>query len=319
VIRWWCALWDGEEHPRSLAIVRILVALVMLGDLLWTAHLGLVPALWSPVEAGGIPDAMARTPPPELYLWFPKTTATAWAAWGTAVGALVMLAAGLFSRAAGLLFLLVYAQLAWVLPGADRGIDMMVRNVVLILVLSGSHRAWSLDAKLFGARERIPAWPRRLLILQLVVMYFTAGIQKTALAWWPPGGYSALYVILQDPSIAAWKFGWLSSWWAYPATQVASLTTMVFEWSAGLLPYAYWCRATRTSPGRLRAFLNHLPFRTAWVAGGVLLHVGIAGTMALGIFPWAMLAMYPAFFHPDEVARLLAKRREQRPAALEVA
>ena len=40
------------------------------------------------------------------------------------------------------------------------------------------------------------------------------------------------------------------------------------------------------------------------VAVGAILHVGIAVTMQLGIFPWAMLALYPAFFHPDELQGL---------------
>ena len=37
------------------------------------------------------------------------------------------------------------------------------------------------------------------------------------------------------------------------------------------------------------------------MAVGVSLHVGIAVTMALGIFPFAMLAMYPAFLYPDQL------------------
>jgi hypothetical protein len=32
-----------------------------------------------------------------------------------------------------------------------------------------------------------------------------------------------------------------------------------------------------------------------WVGFGVAFHLGIAATLDLGIFPWATLALYPAF------------------------
>ena len=43
--------------------------------------------------------------------------------------------------------------------------------------------------------------------------------------------------------------------------------------------------------------------------GNPFLHIGIAATMQLGIFPWAMLALYPSFFHPEEYARTPLLRR----------
>ena len=76
---------------------------------------------------------------------------------------------------------------------------------------------------------------------------------------------------------------------------------MAFELLAGPMLLTWWFRATRTRPGRLRALFNRLDLRRWWMLVGVGLHVGIAATMALGIFPYAMLALYPAFFHPDEL------------------
>lgn len=301
----WVRLWDHREDPVVLALVRVLVASVLLYDFLWMRHLGLVDALFAPQQAGGLPDVLAREPVPELYRWFPATAQTAWAAWWVVVGSLVCFGLGLGTPVAGVAFVAVSAQLAQVLPLGDRGIDTLLRNVVLILSLSACGRRFGVDAWLFGARRQAPAWPRHLLVLQLAVMYFCAGVQKTALSWGPLGGFSALFLILQDPAVAAWRFGWLSDW--YPATQLATAATIGFEWSACLVPLVYGFRATRTRGGRVRAWFNtHRPLRY-WVAIGVALHLGIAGTMSLGIFPWAMLALYPCFVHPDELARALRR------------
>ncbi len=315
----WAGLWARRESPRVLAIVRIAVALVLLYDFVYVWALDLVPTLWGTPEAGGFGDVMSRKPVPELYRWFPPTEATAWATWAGMVAALACLAAGFLTPLAALVALAISSQLAQVLPMGDRGIDLMMRNVLLLLALSGCGRAWSVDAlvftrglgaRLFGARDTVQAWPRHLLVLQVLVMYFTAGIQKTSVTWWPLGGYGALYLILQDPSIAAFRFGWLER--IYPLTQLAGVGTMVFELGAGPILLTWWFRDSRTRGGRLRALYNRLDLRKLWMVIGVFLHLGIAATMSLGIFPYAMLALYPAFFHPDELPRRLRAARVER-------
>lgn len=314
--RWWAgwvALSSHREPPFVLAAVRVLISLAFLTDFLKIGRLGLVEALFSPQAAGGFPDVLSRDPVPELYRWFPQTPDTAHAAWLATVVAITCFGAGFLTPLAGVAWVLLSAQLAQVLPLGDRGIDMLCRDAVCILTVSACGRAWSVDAWIARALGRPftplqPAWPRHLLILQLAVMYFCAGIQKTALAWGPLGGFSALYLVLQDPAIARISFAWLAR--IYPLTQLASVATIVFEWTAGLLPLLYWFRFTRTRPGRLRAFFNTKRPLRAWLTIGVLLHLGIASTMQLGVFPWAMLSLYPAFFHPDEWAAL--RRRSAR-------
>ena len=44
--------------------------------------------------------------------------------------------------------------------------------------------------------------------------------------------------------------------------------------------------------------------RWAWLLIGASFHLGIAVTMRLGIFPFGMLAVWPVFLHPDELARV---------------
>jgi hypothetical protein len=323
---WWVGLWARREAPHVLAIVRIAVALVILWDFATVWHLDLVTTLWGMPEVGGLGDVLSRKPVPEIYQWLPPTAATAWGAWLLMVAALVCLAAGLFTPLAALVALLVSSQLAQVLPLGDRGIDLMLRNVLMLLAFSGAGRVWSLDAllfrkglprRLFGASDTVLAWPRYLLVLQVLVMYFAAGIQKTSVTWWPMGSYGAIFLILQDPSIASFRFGWLER--VFPLTQLASASTMVFELGAGAVASTWWFRDTRTRPGNMRALFNRLELHKWWLVIGISLHVGIAMTMSLGIFPFAMLALYPAFFHPDELPRRWGARAVGAVGAAEAA
>lgn len=307
--RAWRDLWSGTEPPHVIAAIRIGLGLVLLADLYQVWSMKLIVALWGPGDAGGMGNPDHQGTVVELYRWFPADVHTARHAFTVLVVATFCITIGWLAQPACLVALLVYAQLAQVLPEADRGIDLMIRNILLILAFVPSGRFWGVDARIFGRAERLSAWPRRLIILQLAAMYFLAGIQKTAVAWWPWGGYSALFVVLQDPAVARFPFSWLRPF--YPLTQLASAATMGFECLAFLVPLAYVYRASRTRPGWLRAQFNRMDVVRWWLPFGVVLHLGIAATLQIGIFPWAMLCLYPAFFHPDEIARAIRRVRAE--------
>jgi hypothetical protein len=59
----------------------------------------------------------------------------------------------------------------------------------------------------------------------------------------------------------------------------------------------------------LRAIMNRYPVRSIYVAFGVAFHVLLALTLRLGIFPYSMLAFFPAFFRPDEIEAFFTKIR----------
>jgi hypothetical protein len=226
------------------------------------------------------------------------------------VASALALTLGLFSRTSALLLMLLSAQWALVVPDADRAIDTMMRNVLFVLVFSGCGRKWSVDAWLSagswsGDGAIVSAAPRYLLVLQVVVMYFTAGVQKYGQHWWPWGGWTALYVILQDWSYAARPFGWLRSQPFYLSTQLATAVTMLWQWSYPVVLLHYF--PPPGPPGRLRQRFAAYRLHWAWIAVGAVFHVLIGATMELGIFPTGMLAIYPAFLHPDELRELYVR------------
>lgn len=305
MIRWWIGLWDRRESATSLALVRLLLSVVVLYDLMLVGWYDVPVLLWAPVEVGGAHDLLARPSVPWVYRVFPPTETTAVALYYTCVLSLMSFGAGFLTRFSGVVFVLSYAQTAIINDQADRGIDRMIRIAIWLLILSQSSRAFSIDAWLKTGKWRgdgslIPSWPRYLLILQIVVMYWCAGVEKFAVTWFPWGGYSALYIILQDPIFARMDFSFLASPWIFPLTQIGTAVSHAWEWTFPVILLAYYYRDTPTRSGRMRRFFLRWDIRLWYVVLGILFHLLLAATLRLGIFPAAMLAFYPAFFHPTE-------------------
>ena len=204
-----------------------------------------------------------------------------------------------------------------VLPAADRGIDMLLRNGLFLLVFARSAATWSMTCRLRHGRwsapedHRVLAWPRYLLALQLIVVYFAAGISKVASSWTPFGGLSALYVSMSDPHFQRLPDAWLRS--GFRLTQVGTLVSVTWEWLAPIVLLAWWYRETPDRPGRLRAWMNRRPVVMGYLLIGAVFHLGTHLFLRLGIFPFAMMAFYPACVPPGQWGRWLA-RVWRRPA-----
>ncbi len=301
--RAWVELQDQQELPVTLAMVRIGVALIVLVDLAAMARHGLVVPLLGTSEVGGFASLTSRGTVPWPYLLLPATENTAWILWAAMGLAAAALFIGLYSRIASLSLLVLLATTATFVHDADRGIDLLLRNVLLLLTCSSAGRAWSVDAwrrtgDLRGDGSLMPAWPRYLLILQLVVVYFAAGIAKAGIAWTPMGGYRALWWILNDPAISSISTTNLAA--VAPLLALSTAISVTWEYTAPLVLYVFWLRYTGDRGGRLRHLAVHHRPEWVWLAIGVVFHLGIALTLRLGIFPWAMLALYPTFVNPHE-------------------
>jgi hypothetical protein len=314
----WVAFWDEKEPPTTLVAVRVLLALVMLYDLILVGIHGVPAWLWAPVTDGGV---VHLSDPPLLYRLFPQTSSTAIGLWVVLMICIVCFGVGFFTRTAALLFVVAYAQAAMINDYGDRGIDRAVRIVMLILAFSGAGKAWSVDAwwktKSFrGDGVLVGSWARRLVLCQLVLLYCAAGFSKGGTRWYPWGGYTALYVILQDPIFAVTDFSFLAHPILYFSTRAATAVTHLWEIGAPVVLVAAYYRRTADRPGRVRALINRLPVRHVYVAIGAIFHLMLAVTLRLGIFPFAMLAFFPAFYRPDELSRVLSWLSMRRRALL---
>ncbi len=308
MIRRWVSFLDEREHPRVLAMLRMTVAWVLLGDFIEIWWLDLVQPLFAAQEHGGLSLALTSKSPPLLYRWFGGGTQVARVIHAGLVLSSLSLFMGMFTRTSALTLLMLSAQHEQILPWADRGIDVLVRNVLLILVFSGAGRWMSVDAlrttgRWTGDGQAVPAWPRYVVILQLVVMYFTAGVQKYAMHWWPWGEWSALYVILHDWAYAQNDFSWLAEQvWAYRLSQLSTAVTMAYQLTYPMVLVLLWLKRHPECGGRLGQWAVRVHLEWLWIGLGAVFHLGIAVTMHLGIFPWAMLATYVVFWSPGEWA-----------------
>ena len=295
--RAWVALMDRREPATALAIVRISIALVLLVDYLWIARTGMIDALWSPFPVGyatgftGWTDAFSP-----FGLWI------------ISVAAIVLILFGAATRVACVVFVLVTAQTSALAPDSESGVDVLFRIVLLILALSRCNARWSIDAWIARRIGRpmpalVPAWPRYLILFQLLWVYFSGGQNKSSHAWDPIGGFTALGNALMDPHNGRLAPDFVSA--IYPLTRVATALTITFELTAVFYLLWLYFAATPDRPGRLRRFANRARLRWIWFALYVLFEVGIAIGLRLGSFPYGMLALWPVLLLPDELERLV--------------
>jgi hypothetical protein len=299
----WESFWDEREDPTPLAWVRILLGLVLLYDFLHLWRLGLVIPLFGVAAVGGFSDALMRDHTPWIYLILPGTEWAARLHHAILVLSAAALTAGFYTRTSAAILVLAWAQFAAVEPYSDRGIDTLARLALCILAVSGAGATLSLDAlvrtgSFRGDGTPILSAPRRLVILQLVVMYFGAGMQKVGVTWWPMGHFGALYFALQDPAVAAFDFSYLRRQPFFFFTQVGTATTMLYQLSYPIVLLLLWWRRHPERGGRIADFARRYHLEWIWIVTGGIFHLSLAMTMNLGIFPWAMLALYPAWIRP---------------------
>ncbi|MBX2802990.1 MAG: HTTM domain-containing protein [Myxococcales bacterium] len=317
--RWWHAwvdFWDEHEHPRSIALVRIALGLCVLYDFLEIWRLGLVVPLFGVTEVGGLSDALLREGTPLYYALVPATVGSAQILHACIVVAAISFTLGFFTRTSALVLVVAWSQFASILPYSDRGIDSLCRLVLTVFAFARaggwlSVDAWIRTGTVWGDGQLVAAWPRRLLIGQLVLMYFSAGILKTGITWWPMGDFAALYYALQDPAVAAYDFSFARHQPYYFVTQLGTATTMLYQLTYPLVFLLMWWRRHPERAGRWGQWANRYRLEFLWIGTGATFHVVLAGVMNLGIFPWAMLALYPSWLHPDEWVQLHARLRRR--------
>jgi hypothetical protein len=298
----WVRFLDQREAGTTLALWRIACGLCVVGAVGAVVLAGTLPTFWLDTPDGGYTTPAT----PWLFRWLggvSRTTVHSVVA-ATIIGGLLT-TVGLGGRLPIFVSLQGFLALVSLNGNATGSHDFVISNGLWLLVLSRSTATLSLDCRLrtghWTSDKPVPAWPRYLAIFQLVLMYWTTGLQKLSATWTPVGGFSALYYILQQPNWQRWDMTWVA--WVYPLTQVATAISWLWEITAPLLLLAFWYRATADRPGWLRRLFNRVNFRRLFVVIGVMIHLGILLFLEVGPFSWITLSFYLCLYHPDEWKR----------------
>lgn len=309
----WVELVSRREDATSLAMARIVCGATVAVHLLLLRPTGAVEQSWVHVQYGGA----FHTEAPLLMSLLPGGDTPANVTWVMAAGVVAgaFMALGLFTRVATIATWLCWRSLTGTNGMSGGSSDDLLINALFILIWAGSGRALSVDQWLRrrvdpAASSEVPAWPRYVLIFQLVTLYWTTGIQKISNSWWPPpiGSADAIWYILQQVTWNRAPFD--PHAWApfYRLTQVLTAGTWLFEVGGLALLLAYWYRETPERPGRLRRFFNaplgkrfpNVDFRLLYLAFGFSMHFCIWVLMEVGPFFLAVLVFYAACITPQE-------------------
>lgn len=302
----WTALLTTREPATSLALTRMALGTALVAHLAHMLATGIDALAWTDRAFGGFRVLNAA----------PFAHATPGLAQGVALATLmsgVLFAMGACTRVTTITTWLGFRWLGDLNGHAGGSYDEVFLDVLFVLVWSGCGESLSVDAwraRRAGRPEAlVPAWPRWVIVGQLVTIYLSTGLQKVSAGWLPIGSRDALWYILHQPDWQRTAF--TVPTWAFPLTQAATAFTWFWEVGAPILLLAFWWRRTRTRGGWLRAQANRLDLRAGWMMVGVLLHLGIECVLEVGGFSWAMLSLYFCAWHPDEWARAARSLRER--------
>ena len=251
---------------------------------------GDVGVLWADPAHGGL----APTSPDWLFKLIGGADPTRiHAVLGVTLACGVCLVLGLGNRLPAILALIGYPAIVGLQNDAGGSYDPLMSNALWLLVLADSTATLSLDARLRKGRfltdALVPAWPRWLVLYQLVLVYFCTGLQKVSDTWVPGGSLSAVYFIMQQPTWQRGDMHWLAH--VFPLTQAATLMVWLFEVGSPLLLLAI---LLERGHGRIARFLQFIPYRRAWAAFGMTLHLGIWLSLEVGCFPLLAMSFYAA-------------------------
>lgn len=290
-----------REAGTPFALFRIALGATAFVTLLSCAWYGVVDALWIDRADGGVRSLGDASwlvhalggPHPRVV----------WPLWTAGMCATGLLTLGLGGRWTALAALVTYSNLTGIFASAGGSYDELIENGLWLLFLGEGTATLSLDARLsegrFVSDRPVLAFGRYLAVFQLVLMYWTTGLQKVSAFWVPGGDWSALYYILQQPTWQRADLRWVA--WVYPFTQLGTAVSWFWEVLSPLWLLAFWFRATRTRPGAVRAWFNTVDVRWWFAAIGIIFHVALLFLLDVGPFSPASLAYYLCLFSPDEI------------------
>jgi len=299
-----------EEDPTALGLVRILLVSVLTASLL--AHVGAVSDYFSSdavLFGSWAREAFGNRF--SVFFWVQDPWAVR-AIFAIGVVAHVLWLVGRFTRIAAVVAWVVWASMFGRNPLLYSLADQLQMVLCTLLMLMPSGNGLSLDARARGPRP-VPVWCRRVLQLQLAVVYTATGILKDGKTWHDEG--TALYFALSNPYNRHFELGPMLA--ALQPWVLRPMTWLVLLWEIGFAPFVglHWLRSLL---GRPRRFPD---LRWLFLGFGAAMHAGIQALLYVAWFSPLCVFTYAAFLRPDEVKRIGAwclRRIGRTPRAAEL-
>ena len=285
LFRAWDRFWFDRISPLPLAACRLATGLLGLA-----CGLSLLPELplWLG-DAGLVSRETAAAMYPRwqihLMLWLPPGDSWVYLFWAAFMLASLALALGLFSRLSALLVFLTLLSMQHRNPVPFDGAERLLGMLCLYLTGSGAGADWSLDRWLRNHRsgnplDRVPAWPLRLIQVNLALLYLSSFLSKLPGSFWLDG--TAVYYSSRIELLQRFQLPYL---FEHPVTvRLLTWGTLAIE---GAFPVLVWLPRTRR----------------AMLAAGVVFHLVMEYTMNIPLLQPAMLVCYVAFLKPEELDR----------------
>lgn len=278
----WRGFWFHSEPAYTLGIVRVAFGALVF---IWSLEIG--QDLYNRFGTQGF----VPKPPSRQFLWtifelYPSDSAL-FAGWIVLMVSSVALMLGWHSRLAAILVFLLVLSFERRNPWIFNGGDALIRMEAFFMVLAPCGAALSLDQRrrtgsFFSAQER-EMWVLRLMQVQLSVIYLSTVVAKLRGDTWQNGTAVSYALRLEDMLLLPTP-AWLSE--TALIAQALTWGTLLIEVGIGVLVW--------NKRWRLRVLLL-----------GVVLHLVIMLTMAIGFFSFAMFVLYLAFV-PSGRAQLVA-------------
>lgn len=288
-----------RESPTSLGLFRIVLVTIFSASLL--AHIGSVAEYFSDASPLFGPWAREAFSSRWSLFFLVESPAAVRAIFAVGVVAHLLWLVGLFTRPAAIVAVLVWVSMVGRNPHLYSMPDQFHTVTAVLLALLPSGRGLSLDARWRGKGGPVPVWCRRLLQLQVAVVYTNTGILKTGASW---RDGSAIYYSLVNP---------LNRHFAISGTLAAlnpyvlrPLTWAVLVWEVAFAGFLglHWLREV----SRWRRIPD---LRWLFLGFGLAMHLGIQAMLYVVWFAVLMISSYIAFFTPAEVERALAWLRRR--------
>lgn len=275
----WRRFWFTAGPAYTLGLVRIVFGALIVA---WTLELKTNFDVRFG-SRGVVPEALDRTWTWSVFDYVSGDDALQ-VGWVVLLVAAIALTLGVQSRLAAIVVFVLIMSFERHNPWVFNAGDMLLRVEALMIALAPCGAALSVDqwwrsGTFFSARE-CKLWALRLMQVQVSIIYVSTVIAKLRGETWQ-NGTSVLYSLRQVDMLVIRMPEWLTD--NLLLMNVAAWGTLVVEFAIGVLVWNRRCRP--------------------WVLGaGVLLHLGIAMTLEIGLFSFAIFVLYLTFLPSNRVA-----------------